>query len=85
MQNMRAEMGLLREKAEKDRADARAALASAAKAMEENRHLREANPDAVALLESSCAHPLSCAAPSLFTFRLHRHKLLELSTKVHVE
>lgn len=59
MQNMQAEMGLLREKAEKDRAKARAALASVAQVSDENRRLREANPDAVALLESSYVSSLT--------------------------
>lgn len=58
MQNMQAEMGLLRKKAETDRAKARAAVANAAQMSDENKRLREANPDAVALLESSCASPL---------------------------
>jgi hypothetical protein len=55
VQNIQAEMGLLREKAEADRMQARAALAKVAQASEENRRLREAKPGAVALLESSCA------------------------------
>lgn len=57
MQTMQAEMGVLREKAEMDRARARDALANAAQVSDENKRLREANPDAVALLESSCDPP----------------------------
>lgn len=64
MQNMQAEMGILREKAETDRAKARAALASVVQVTDENKRLRAANPDAVTLLESSCAPPLPKHIPT---------------------
>lgn len=47
-------MGLLRDKAEKERAHARAALAQAARQADENQRLREMKPHVVAMLESRC-------------------------------
>eukprot|EP00892_Ulva_mutabilis_P000334 jgi/Ulvmu1/10300/UM060_0102.1 len=50
--DIQAEMGLLRDKAEKERAHARAALAQAARQADENQRLREMKPHVVAMLES---------------------------------
>lgn len=45
-------MGLLRDKAEKERAHARAALAQAARQADENQRLRDLKPNVAAMLES---------------------------------
>lgn len=54
VQDIQAEMGLLRDKAEKERAHARAALAQAARQADENQRLRQMKPHVVAMLESRC-------------------------------